>query len=157
MTGIIENPADMSRGERKRVGGGGVQYVLSMRAAFQWFCYDNGLLLSALHHRRKQQTRVKRTDSMLLNPHNVPHDETQPNARGGSAARGGRGVRGWTWECIPSCSVVAGPAVPHPAFNRHPVPFICWSTRDAISWPHVTNAERLPTATHEKSSVGVEM
>ena len=58
MTGIIENPADMSRGERKRVGGGGVQYVLSMRAAFQWFCYDNGLLLSALHHRRKQQTRV---------------------------------------------------------------------------------------------------
>ena len=78
---------------------------------------------------------------MLLNPHNVPHDETQPNARGGSAARGGRGVRGWTWECIPSCSVVAGPAVPHPAFNRHPVPFICWSTRDAISWPHVTNAE----------------
>ena len=50
-------------------------------------------------------------------------------------------MRGWTWECIPSCSVVAGPAVPHPAFNRHPVPFICWSTRDAISWPHVTNAE----------------
>jgi hypothetical protein len=58
------------------------------------------------------------------------------------SVRGGLwGVRGWTWECIPSCSVVAGPAVPHPAFNRHPVPFICWSTRDAISWPHVTNAE----------------
>jgi hypothetical protein len=37
------------------VGGGGRKHVLSMLAAFQSFCYDNALPLSALHHRRANQ------------------------------------------------------------------------------------------------------
>jgi hypothetical protein len=37
------------------VGDGGGKHVLSMLAAFQSFCYDNGLPLSALHHRRANQ------------------------------------------------------------------------------------------------------
>ena len=149
----------MSRSERKRVSGGGVQYVISMRAAFQWFCYDNGLLLSALHHRHKQQTRVSERIQCCSNPtmfHMMRHNQMRAAA---AQARGGRGVRGWTWECIPSCSVVAGPAVPHP--HSTAIRFHLFVGRRGTRF-HGLMSQTLndfprPSATHEKSSVGVEM
>jgi hypothetical protein len=77
------------------VGGGGVQYVLSMRAAFQWFCYDNGLLLSALNHRRKQQTRVNERIQCSSTPtmfHMMRHNQMRAAAAQRARGSGGEGV-----------------------------------------------------------------
>ena len=69
------------------------------------------------------------------------------------AACEGRGVRGWTRECIPSSSVVAGPRVPPPAFNRHPVQFIRWADAPGPRFRGSCHKTlRLPTATRRVRS-----